>query len=509
MARTRRDQPREGFILALDQGTDFTTAVLMDAMTREVAAVGSHPITTTYPAPGCVEHDAENIWDSTVEAIQQCLSRAPGITPLALAVSTQRENAVMWSRSTGAPLGPVLGWADARTAPMCEIWGETWSERVHQDTGLALNPLYSGPKLRWLLDEARDHGVDISDICLGTIDSWLLWNLTGEFLTEPGNASRTLLFSLADMDWSPALLDIFGIPRGSLARVVGSNAGFGTTKELGRLPAGVPVAAVMADSHASLYYHGCMKAGTGKVTYKSGCSVMTPSDTPRVHFDGITTTVAWSTDAPTYAREGNTVSSGSALDWAARFVGRTSASSSEQFLSRLAADVPNSGGVVFVPAFAGLGAPYWDRDATSVITGVSPSTTRAHLARAALEAIAHQVADVVETIEEDGRAPISVLEVDGEWTQSALLMQIQADLLGKPLRIANDEHASALGVAVMAALSLGFRHEHTDPRDDGDTRVVMPSGTLRNRVASRAEWRRAVARSRGQGLTEVGVAALR
>lgn len=480
-------------VLALDQGTTNTKAVLVEAATGRIVASGSRPVGITFPAPGSVEQDAAQLWDATVGAVADCLAAAGEARPIAVAVSNQRESVVAWSRSTGRPLGPVLGWQDARTAAACAALVRSGvGDEVARRTGLSLDPMFSAPKMAWLLESATRNGADPADICLGTIDSWLLWNLTGEHSAEAGNASRTLLLDLTTVDWHDSLLDIFGVPAAALGQVRRSDARFGTTRAAGALPAGLPVAAVLADSHAALYHHGCTTPGTGKATYGTGSSVMTPCDGPDRAPRGIATTLAWLTDRPTFAREGNIVASGSALDWMATTLGAPAGVSGGAFLSELAAEVPDSDGVFLVPAFSGLGAPYWDRRATGLLTGITGGTTRAHLARAALEAVAHQVADVVEAIEVDGRARIDVLHADGGATASAPLMQIQADLLGRAVRVADAPEASALGAALLAARSLGFAEA---PSATGVP--VHPTAHDDDRQARRAGWATAVARARG------------
>lgn len=481
-------------VLAIDQGTTNTKALLVDPATNEVVASASRPVAIEFPAPGWVEQDAEQLWRATLAAVLECLAARPGTVPAGIAISNQRESAVAWSRTTGRPLGPVLGWQDARTAEWCAALAARpgAAELVRTRTGLSLDPMFSAPKMRHLLDGAVAAGSDPRDVALGTIDSWLVHRLTGMHLTEAGNASRTLLLGLVDLDWDTDLLDLFGIPAHTLAEVRGSDAGFGVTTGADGLPAGLPVVAVLADSHAALYQHGCTVPGSGKATYGTGSSVMTPCDGPDGAPDGIATTLAWHVQgAATYAREGNVVASGSALDWMARTLGVPAGTSGGAFLTTLAAEVPDAGGVSFVPAFSGLGAPYWDRQATGLLAGVTGGTTRAHLARAALDAVAHQVADVVEAIESDGGARIATLHADGGATASSLLMQLQADLLDRPVHVADVPEASALGAALLAARTLGLE---AAPAAAGV--VVEPRGAAP--AAHRQAWARAVARSRGR-----------
>lgn len=484
------DKSRD-LILALDQGTTNAKALLVDGADGSIVASSSRPVGIAFPAPGWVEQDAEQLWAATLEVLRECVAAAD--SPIAgVALSTQRESVVAWSRSTGRPLGPVLGWQDARTAGFCaELIERGAGDEVTRRTGLSLDAMFSAPKMRWLLDAALARGANLADICLGTVDSWLLWNLTGEHLTEAGNASRTLLFDLSDVAWHHSLLDLFGVPRSALGAIRRSDARFGSTRSMAGLPGGIPIAAVMADSHAALYQHGCLTPGTGKATYGTGSSVMTPCDGPEPAPSGIATTLAWLTDRPTYAREGNILASGSAMDWMARTLGAPAEMSGGAFLTALAADAPDSGGVSFVPAFSGLGAPYWDREASGIISGITSGTAPAHLARAALEAVAHQVADVVEAIESDGRASIGVLHADGGATASGLLMQAQADLLGRVVLVADAPEASALGVAHLAARALGLADQAP-----GSTGVPVAPERVDERSERRTRWASAVARSR-------------
>jgi len=494
----RSDAPgsqTRGLVLAIDEGTTNTKAILVDPATGDVLASASRPLGITFPAPGWVEQDAEEIWQATASAVRECLSG--GAVPAGVAISNQRESVVAWSRRTGAPLGPVLGWQDARTADRCAALADRRPELVdlvRSRTGLSLDPMFSAPKMRWLYEAAVAAGADPGDVLLGTVDSWLVHRLTGEHLTEAGNASRTMLLGLERLRWDPELLEVFGIRAGALPEVRGSDAGFGWTRRIPGVPDGIPVVAVLADSHAALYQHGCTLPGSGKATYGTGSSVMTPCAVPAAAPDGIATTVAWVVGGrATYAREGNIIASGSALDWMARILGVPAGTSGGAFLTTLAAEVPDAGGVAFVPAFSGLGAPYWDRSAAGLLTGITAGTTPAHLARAALEAVAHQVADVLEAIESDGGVSIDRLHADGGATASHLLMQLQADLLGRQVHVADVPEASALGAATLAARTLGLAvAEPTEgvvltPADDG-------------RDERRRSWAEAVARSRAHTL---------
>ncbi len=483
----------DGAVLAIDQGTTNTKALLVDTATGVVLAQGSSPTSISFPAPGRVEQDAEGLWSATQQAVSACLAAAPGVRVAAIGIANQRETAVCWSRSTGRPLGPALGWQDTRTARWCAELAQVrpGADRLVSDrTGLSLQAMFSAPKFRALLDAAVSDGADPDDLAVGTVDAWLVWNLTGQHLTEYGNASRTLLLDLESLTWDVELLDLFGVPARHLPRLRSSDGDFGLTRSgIPGLPAGVPVLAVLADSHAALYHHGCTLPGSGKATYGTGTSVMSPISRPRPGAHGIATTVAWHVDGvATYALEGNIAASGSALDWMATTLGVPDGTAGGAFLSSLAGTVPDSGGVCFVPAFSGLGAPYWDGDAVGVLTGVTGGTRRGHLARAALEAVAHQVVDVVEDMEKES-VPFEALHADGGATGSRLLMQMQADLLGRPVDVATSAAASALGAARLACSRLG---RTLPPRDAGARIDPEPAP-----VGARTAWADAVARSRG------------
>ncbi|MDA0172204.1 FGGY family carbohydrate kinase [Solirubrobacter taibaiensis] len=427
-------------VLAIDQGTSSTKGVLV-ADDGSVLGRASVPIACSYPHPGWVEQDAEEIWQSVLTVID-FLGTAD-----AIALANQRESAVVWS---DAYVSPVIGWQDARTAPDCDRLREH-EPFVRARTGLALDPMFSATKLHRLLD-GRD------DLCAGTIDAFLVHRLTGEFAIEAGNASRTLLMNLETLAWDPELCELFGVPLHTLPEIRHSNAGFGDHH-------GVPVMAVLADSHAALYAHGAAKA-----TYGTGSSVMVPS---AVAVDGLAHTLAWVTDAPTYAVEGNILASAAALDWMARTL-------HVDRLEPLAREAATADGVHLVPAFSGLGAPHWDRAASGVITGLTLGATPAHLARAAFESVAHQICDILDLV------ALDALHADGGATASELLMQIQADLAGCPVHVSTSPEMSALGAADLAA---GGRRERP-------TRTFEPAISDDERHTRREAWHAAVRRSR-------------
>jgi glycerol kinase len=414
-------------ILAIDQGTTGTTCLVVDeglnVVRRGYAELAQH-----FPSPGWVEHDPEEIWQSVLAA-----ARAAGLEGVdTVAITNQRETTVLWDRRTGAPVARAIVWQDRRTAERCrELDVVLFRER----TGLVPDPYFSATKLEWLL---REHGRD--GLAFGTVDSWLLWKLTGGDLhaTDVTNASRTMLVALATLDWDDELLALFGVDRSLLPRIVRSDQPLGEGVLLGRK---VALKGVAGDQQAALFGQGCHAAGEGKATYGTGSFVLvhTGDDATRPPH-GLLRTAA----ADGYALEGAVLASGAAVQWLRDGLGLfTDAAESES----LARSVDSTDGVVFVPALTGLGSPWWDPDARGLVAGITRGTTRAHLVRAALEAIAHQVADVVEALPE----PPAVLRADGGATANGFLMQLQADLLGVPVEVSAERETTALGAAALAA----------------------------------------------------------
>lgn len=476
-------------VLAIDQGTTNTKAVLV-APDGSVLQTASAPVEVTHPQTGWAEQDAEQIWSSVLTAIQDCQATDAPAEVVAVALSTQRESVVGWHRRNGRPAGPLIGWQDVRTTGWCEALPREVHDIVERGTGLRVDPMFSAPKVSWLLTSgALDPP---SDACIGTVDSWLVWRLTGgrAHLTDAGNASRTLLYDIDELDWSGALLDAFGIPRHMLPEVLPSNGHFGTVSDAPGLRDGIPVSAVLADSHAALYGQGCTRVGMAKATYGTGSSVMTPVP----EFDGsspaVPYTLAWLTDVPRYAREGNIVSSGSALAWTAEALGLRGVAE----LFELAVTVPDADGVVLVPALAGLGAPHWDRHVRATFGGMTTRTTRAHLARAAVDAVAHQICDVVDSVEATGGTKLSAFRADGGATAADLLMQTQADLLGRRIEVADVAEVSALGAAQLAWESLGVTTRWADERTPA--RVYDPGIDDETRSRLRKHWGNELAAAR-------------
>lgn len=475
-------------ILALDAGTSSAKALLVDLDGGAVIARASVPVGLRTPAPGCVEQDANELADAVIAAGARVAADRPDVSVCAIALTNQRESVVAWDASTGDPVASMLSWQDARTSDWVAGLPSDVAARVRDRSGLTLDAMYSAPKMRWLLDNAGDAAHRLR---LGTVDSWLVNRLTGQWCIESGNASRTLLLDIATGEWDPALLDDFGIPREALPEVRRSDTDFGTTRGLRGLPDGVPVVAVLADSHASLYAHASRGPDIAKATYGTGTSVMVPTADPERRIPGVDTTIAWWTDMPRYALEGNILATGQAIDWTAGVVAADHAGAGGAAVAELAARVPDAAGVTLVPAFTGLGSPYWDRRAVATLAGMTANTTREHIARAALESVAHQVADVVDAARGDAQTPIAALHADGGASGIDLLMQTQADLLGLPVARSREAALSAFGVAHLAAHRLG----RPLPPIAVDL-PVEPRKAEADRQSERGAWRQAVRRSR-------------
>jgi len=407
-------------ILAVDQGTTGTTCLVVDGELR-VLGRGYRELTQSFPQPGWVEHDPEEIWRSVVDAAGDAVRDAGAVASDldAIGIANQRETVVLWERRTGRPVAPAIVWQDRRTADRCR---ELPFELIRERTGLVPDPYFSATKLEWLLGA---HELDQRSLAFGTVDAWLLWKLTGGTVhaTDRTNASRTLLARLDPVDWDDDLLAVFGIDRALLPTIVPST---GELAEATFLGASLPVRGIAGDQQAALYGQGCHRPGEAKATYGTGSFVLVHAgDDPRPRAEGLLTTAA----ADGYALEGAVLTSGAAIQWLRDGLGIIESAAETEALAR---SVDSTEGVVFVPALAGLGSPWWDADARGLVSGITRGTTRAHLARAALEGIAHQVADVVDALPE----PLTLLRADGGATANSFLMQLQADLLQVPVEVA-------------------------------------------------------------------------
>lgn len=479
---------QNAYVLAFDQGTTNSKALLIDAATGAVVRKSVKPVGVQHIGPDRVEQDGEKIWSSIVSAAAECLEQVPSSRLRGITISSQRESVAVWDAKTGHLLGPVIGWQDSRTVEECRRLASS-ADRVRALTGLELDPMYSASKMRWLVNNS-DLKKD-ANIHIGTIDTFLLERLTGNHLTEPGNASRTLLFDIEMGVWSEELCDLFDVPSALLPQVVSSQGDFGVTRRGLPIPSGVPILAVLADSHAALYLHSRGREQIAKATYGTGTSVMAVIPKPDAA-SSVASTIAWANPDPVYAAEGNILASGAALELMARLI----TDGDITLLGELAAKATSSGGVSFVPALSGLGAPYFDRSASGIIDGINGGISKGLLARAAFEAVVHQVADVVEAFESQGTVEIEQLYADGGASSSRFLMELQALVLQRPVLISSIEEASALGTALFACHS----HQLAEPtawRLEPPTIIDLPQSDSQ---VSRRQWRRAVDRSRGRSI---------
>jgi glycerol kinase len=493
------------YVLALDQGTSGSTALLVDGDGR-VRARGYAELPQHYPQPGWVEHDPEEIWSTTVVAAQSALASAgaTGRDVAAIGITNQRETTIVWDRASGRPIHHAIVWQCRRTAAMCdELKAAGLEGTVRQRTGLVLDAYFSGTKIRWLLDAVPDAHRRASDgaLAFGTVDAWLVWKLTGGRVhaTDVTNASRTLCLNLETVDWDDDMLEALGVPRAMLPRLVPSSGVVGETVDLGWLPAGVPIAGIAGDQHAALFGQACYARGAAKNTYGTGCFLLLNTGTTPVRSRaGLLTTLAWKIgDTTTYALEGSVFIAGAAIQWLRDGLGLIGHAAESE---ALATSVPDTGGVYFVPAFVGLGAPYWDMYARGTIVGLTRGTTRAHLVRAALEAIAYQSRDVLEAMATDAGVAVDALRVDGGATANDFLCQFQADVMGAPVLRPAVIETTALGAAYLAGLGVGL-WPSLDALAGRWTveRTFTPAMEASRRNALYDGWRRAVERARGDG----------
>ena len=440
--------------------TTNTKALLIDAA-GTILAKASRAMEVIHPQPGWAEQSPAAIWSSVVECVDECLADRPEVRVGAIGLSNQRESVLLWDRNTGKSVGPCVTWQCRRSAAKLEPLREHATERlVAERTGLSLDPLFPAAKIAWLLDAKpglRDRAIR-GEICAGTVDSWLIFNLTGGRVhaTDAGNASRTQLLNIHKREWDDDLMRLFDVPATILPVVSPSDAHFGKTEGDTALPNGIPILAVMGDSHAALFGHGVREPGEVKATYGTGTSLMVLTDKPMASRHGLSTTIAWARgENAAYALEGNISVSGQGAAFITELLGLKD----EHALGELAQTVSSSQGVVFVPALAGLGAPYWRDDVRGLITGMTLGTKPAHVARAALEAIALQVRDVFVAMEADLGMSLAELSADGGASRSRTLMQLQADLLDRPVRRNPVAELSAAGAGILAGIGAGLWDE--------------------------------------------------
>jgi len=447
------------FVLALDQGTSSSRAILFDAAGVPRASA-QRELTQYFPQPGWVEHDPMEIWESQLATAREALASAgaSAVHIAAIGITNQRETTVVWDRATGEPVAPAIVWQDRRTAQRCDaLRTSSFGQIAARKTGLVIDPYFSATKIAWILDRhhLRDRASN-GELCFGTVDSWLLWNLTGGAVhaTDHTNASRTLLFDLHTLDWDEELCGRFGVPRALLPEIRSSISRFGTTKP-DLFGGAIPIGAMAGDQHAALFGQCGFRRGIAKNTYGTGSFVvLNTGDTIVQSRHGLLATVAFtSPNTIAYALEGSIFVTGAAVQWLRDGLGIIDAAAD---VEALATSVPDAGGVTFVPAFTGLGAPYWDPHARGLLLGITRGTTRAHIARAALEAMAYQSADVIDAMLADARETLRELRVDGGASCNDFVMQFQADLLGVDVVRPAVRETTALGAAYMAGLECGF-----------------------------------------------------
>lgn len=488
-------------ILALDQGTTSSRAILFD-QAGQILASAQREFTQHYPQPGWVEHDPHEIWDSQAEVAAQALAKAK-LSPAdiaAIGIANQRETVVLWDRTTGEPLHRAIVWQDRRTAAdIARLKAEGLEPWVQERTGLLLDPYFSASKLRWLLTnvEGARARAEAGELACGTIDSWLLYKLTGGAVhaTDVTNASRTLLMNLQSRQWDDELLALFDIPRALLPEIHSSAEIYGESAA-SAFGVSAPIAGIAGDQQAATFGQACFARGQGKTTYGTGAFTVMNTGAPVASRHQLLSTVAWQTaDELTYALEGSVFIAGAAVQWLRDGLGIIDSAAE---VEALAASVPDAGGVVLVPAFAGLGAPHWDPYARGSLIGITRGTTKAHLARAALEGIALQIADVVRAMEADSGIRLSELRVDGGAAANDLLMQLQADILGVPVVRPTITETTALGAAYLAGLAVSYwPDKQAIAAQWREARRFEPQLSDSARQARLARWHEALERAKG------------
>jgi glycerol kinase len=494
------------FVLALDQGTTSSRAIVFDAGGLPVASAQKE-FRQIYPKPGWVEHDAEEIWSTQAGVAMEAVARAglEGAGIAAIGITNQRETTVVWNRKTGKPVFNAIVWQDRRTADFCDTLKEQgYGNPILQKTGLVIDAYFSATKIKWILDHVKNarRQAEKGELAFGTVDSWLVWNLTRPRLhvTDVSNASRTMLFNIHTLQWDSDLLDLFGIPASMLPEVRSSSEVFGESAGLFSAP--VPIAGIAGDQQASLFGQMCTAPGMVKNTYGTGCFIMMNiGDKPVESKNRLLTTVAWKIGRETrYALEGSVFIGGAVVQWLRDELGIIGKSADVETLAAQAAD---SGGVYFVPAFAGLGAPHWNQHARGAIFGMTRGTSSAQIARASLESIAYQTLDVVRAMQKDAGIPVRELRVDGGATVNNLLMQFQSDLLQAKVIRPKVTETTALGAACLAGLAVGFWSGMNEIRRQRQIdRIFSPRMKARDTMPLINGWARAVSASQAWASTK-------
>lgn len=488
------------YILALDQGTTSSRAIIFDRH-GGVLGVAQQEFAQFFPQPGWVEHKPLEIWQSQLRVLKQVVNetRLTASDIAAIGIANQRETTVVWDRETGQPIYNAIVWQDRRTAPHCDDLRAAGHAPIFRDkTGLVLDAYFSGTKVQWILDhvEGARQRAQAGELAFGTIDSWLVWNMTGGtvHVTDVSNASRTLMFNIHTGDWDDQLLKLLDVPRKMLPQVRDSSEVYGRTTNTILLP-GVPIAGIAGDQQAALFGQMCTRQGMVKNTYGTGCFMLMNTGGDAVASkNNLLTTVAWKIgDQTEYALEGSIFIAGAAVQWLRDGLELFESSAD---IEALAASVPDNGGAYFVPAFAGLGAPHWDQYARGLIIGLTRGTTKAHFARAALEGIAYQVSDVLTAMQSDADIPLTELRVDGGASANDLLMQLQADLLGVSVVRPRVLETTALGVAYLAGLAVGYWQNREEIAKQWQVdKKFLPTMPTQQVNSLKAGWNKALARS--------------
>jgi glycerol kinase len=484
-------------VLALDQGTTGSAALVFDAG-GHVLATADREIEQSYPRPGWVEHDPNEIFAATIDVGQRALARAElsASDVAAIGITNQRETTVIWDRATGEPIAPAVVWQSRASAEICEQLKRDGLEPLFRErTGLVIDAYFSGTKIRWLLDTVpgAQQRAEAGDLLFGTIDSWLLWKLARVHVTDVSNASRTLLFNISTLDWDDELLNVLRVPRAMLPTVRGCSEVLAETDVFGTP---LPVAGIAGDQQAALFGQTCFLSGQAKNTYGTGCFLLVNTGAALQRSEaGLLSTVGWRIgDQVTYALEGSAFITGAAVQWLRDGLGMISDAAET---AALAESVPDNGGVYLVPAFVGLGAPHWDMYARGLLIGLTRGSSRAHVVRATLESIAYQSRDLADAMAQAGQ-PIHALKVDGGGTANPFLMQFQADLLGVPVEVAEVQETTALGAAYLAGLATDFWSSTSELAQRWRaTRTYEPRMSQDQREHLYAQWLRAVERSSG------------
>ncbi len=490
------------YLLALDQGTTSSRSILFDTHGK-VVAVAQREFTQHYPQPGWVEHDAEEIWTTQLRTAQEVLKKAKLTAKdiAAIGITNQRETTVAWDKRTGKAIANAIVWQDRRTAKFCDkLKAKGEAKTISAKTGLVVDAYFSATKMHWFLQNVPEAKVlaKAGQLALGTIDSWLLWRLTEGRVhaTDVSNASRTMLYNIGTGKWDTELLKLFGVPASMLPEVRPSSGLFGETRLLGGR---IPIAGIAGDQQSALFGQVCTQPGMVKTTYGTGCFMLMHTGAKRiVSTNHLLTTVAWQLGRGPmeYAVEGSIFIAGAVVQWLRDGLGIIQKSSE---VEALAASVPDAGGVHLVPAFAGLGAPHWDPHARALICGMTRGTTKAHIARAALEGIAYQVADILKAMQADAGVKLRELRVDGGASKNNLMMQFQADLLGVPVVRPVVTETTALGAAYLAGLGVGLWKSPAEIASQWQAeRRFQPAMTAAKRKAAMTGWARALERARGE-----------